>query len=75
MGVITMFYFIPTIILFALFVENPYTWFLDTPFLDLQRVCVLGLTMHQGLTFKLKQHSKVDKFKRKEYKLWLECLE
>ena len=36
------------------------------PFLNLQRIRGLGLTLHQGLVSKSMQHSKVDKFRKRE---------
>ena len=36
------------------------------PFLNLHRIRALGLTIHQKLISKSMQHSKVDKFKKRE---------
>ena len=43
-------------------------------FLDIQRIRVLGLTIHEGLISKSVQHNKVDKFGRRKLKLWLQTL-
>ena len=43
-------------------------------FLDIHRIRVLGLTIHEGLISKSVQHNKVDKFGRRKLKLWLQTL-
>ena len=40
-------------------------------FLDIHRIRVLGLTIHEGLISKSMQHNKVDKFRKRKLKLWL----
>ena len=39
------------------------------PFLNLYRIRALGLRIHQGLISKSMQYSKVDKFRKREYKI------
>ena len=43
-------------------------------FLDIHRIPVLGLKIHEGLISKSMQRNKVDKFRKRKLKLWLQTL-